>query len=170
MINLPQKETAQHWSVIANGCEVFGTTPKDLWESALLYFQWCDSSPLYKPDLLRAGAEAGTVVYIPIPRPYTVSGLCLHTGITRDYLFDIAKNRDALDWYMVATKIIEIIYTQKLEYSLAGIFSTAIAIKDLGIGNSNIDNNGSPVINIEVVEAPKLLVDERDVEIPKDKL
>jgi hypothetical protein len=159
--------TAQHWEVIAGGHEGFGTTPKELWEMALTYFQWCDASPIYKPELIRAGLEAGSVFSTPIPRPYTISGLCLHTGITRDWLYDIAKNKDAQEWYMVATKIIEIIYTQKLEYAITGVFNPVIAAKELGLGNDRTSDQGSPVINIEVVDdSPKLIDDERDVELP----
>lgn len=162
--------TNQHWEVIANGVSAAGIEAKDLWETALLYFQWCDANPIKKPELVRSGEKSGTIYHVPIPRPYTISGLCLQLGITREYLYDCAKSKNQNEFYIVATKIIDIIYTQKLEYSITGVFNPIISAKELGLNDNKLPDKGSPIIQIEVLEGPKLLTDERDIELPQDKI
>lgn len=166
---MANESTNQHWEVVANGvkCEILSA--RDLWGYALIYFQWCDANPIQKPELIRAGADSGQIYNVPIPRPYTIHGLCIHLGITREYLYSIANSKNMDDYKTAATKIIEIIYTQKLEYAMAGIFSAVVAAKELGLGNAAANVAQSPAINITVEEGPKLLKDERDVELPEDK-
>jgi len=163
------KSTNQHWEVIAQGLFASIETAKDLWENSLLYFQWCDANPIQKPEFVRSGSDAGTTYYVPIPRPYTIHGLCMHLGITREWLYDVSKQKERNDFYFVANRLVEIIYTQKLEYALTGIFSPVVAAKELGLNHTAKDGAGAPVINIEVQQGPGLLEDERDVDLPEDK-
>ncbi len=166
----PIKFTEQHWQVVANGIKAQIYDAKDLWEYALTYFQWCDSNPVQKPELIRSGADAGVVIYLPIPRPYTLSGLCIHLGITKEYMYSAAKSDTKNDFYFVANKLLEIIHTQKLEYTYAGVYSPVVAAKELGLHHMPPPERSSPVINITVEEGPKLLTDERDVDLPEDKI
>lgn len=165
-----RKTTNQHWEVIANGVNVRIDTARDLWENSLLYFQWCDANPIQKPEMIRSGADVGETYTIPMPRAYTVTGLCLHVGITRDYLYTVSNQKEKNEFFFIANKILEIIYTQKLEMTYAGVFSPVIASKELGLANEQKANPQTPVINIEVQEGPKLLSDERDVDLPEDKI
>jgi hypothetical protein len=161
--------TNQHWEVVANGIKAEIVEAKDLWELALVYFQWCDANPIQRPEMLRSGAEAGTIKYIPIPRPYTLSGLCIHLGLTKEYMYGVSKSEQKNDFYFVANKLLEIIHTQKLEYTYAGVYSPVVASKELGLQFLPSPEKQSPVINITVEEGPKLLADERDVDLPEDK-
>ena len=165
----PMKFTNQHWEVVAGGVNVQIVTAKDLWEAALIYFQWCDSNPVQKPELIRSGADAGNVVYVPIPRPYTLGGLCIHLNITKEYMYSAAKSDIKNDFFFVANKLLEIIHTQKLEYTYTGIYSQVVAAKELGLNHMAPPERSSPIINITVEQGPKLLTDERDVDLPEDK-
>jgi hypothetical protein len=134
--------------------------------------------------MMRSGADAGIVYYVPIPRPYTISGLCIHLGITKEYIYTVAKSDVKDDFYFVANKLLEIIHTQKLEYTYAGIYSPVVAAKELGLAHIAPPEKSSPVINITVEGGSAggsaggswdgssiipLLSDERDVELPEDK-
>ena len=158
-----------HWEVINKGTVGIGLTAEELRVAAVRYFIWCDNNPMYKPEMLKAGEKAGEIKDLPIPRPYTIPGLCLHLGITRNYLYEISKSKVQNDYWMVANKIIEIIYTQKLEMALAGIINPIVASKELGLTNQPVADKGSPVINIIVENGPKLLENENDVDLPDDK-
>jgi hypothetical protein len=161
--------TNQHWEIIASGIKAEIVEARDLWEHALLYFQWCDANPIQKPELLRSGVDSGKVVYVPIPRPYLLSGLCIHLGLTKEYMYGVAKSEVKNEFYFVANKLLEIIHTQKLEYTYAGVYSPVVAAKELGLHNMPSPEKENPVININVEQGPMLLTDERDVELPEDK-
>lgn len=168
MATQPQS-TVQHWEVIADGVHVKIESARDLWEHALGYFQWCDLNPIQKPEFIRSGADAGLVKHVPIPRPYTIHSMCLHLGLTREWLYDVSKQNEKNDFYFVANKILQIIYTQKLEYAMTGVFSPVVASRELGLHNNDKTPPGSPVIQIDVLPSPKLLTDERDVDLPETK-
>jgi hypothetical protein len=178
-MSLQNKFTEQHWQVVADGIKADIVSAKDLWEHALVFFQWCDGNPIYRPEMMRSGADAGIVYYVPIPRPYTISGLCIHLGITKEYIYTVAKSDVKDDFYFVANKLLEIIHTQKLEYTYAGVYSPVVAAKELGLAHIAPPEKSSPVINITVEGVSggsgdgssiiPLLSDERDVELPEDK-
>jgi hypothetical protein len=160
-------ETNQHWEVIANGVNCVIETAMDLWQQSLLYFQWCDANKVMKPQMINSGEHAGEVKYTPYPRPYTDVGLCLHLGLTREWLYDVANQKENNDFKAVAQKILQIIYTQKLEYAIVGIFNPVISSKILGLKDGGNNNNQSPIVQINVEPGPKLLEDERDVDLPE---
>ena len=169
---LPLKPTQSHWRYIfAKGVMAVGNTPEELWNAAIAYFSWCDENPIYRNEVIRSGKRTGDVIQVPIPRPYTINGLCLRLGITKEYLYSAAKSDTQNEFFFVAKNILEIIYTQKLELVYAGVYSPMVAIRDMSIGLGKADDSVTPQVVITVEgNAPKLLTNEADIEIPKDKI
>lgn len=170
MVENSMKMTAQHWEVVAGGINCKIDTAKDLWEYGMIYFQWCDANPMQKPELIRSGADAGKIIYLPIPRPYTDIGLCLHLGLTREWLYDVANQKENNDFKAAAQKLLQMIYTQKLEYAIVGIFSPVISAKVLGLKDNEKQNQQSPTVNITVEQGPKLLENEHDIDLPENEI
>lgn len=163
------KTGASHWEIVAKGIPIGANlTAQDIWESACKYFKWCDENPILKAELMRSGKNTGSIYSSPIQRPYLVGGLCLHLGITKEYLYDTAKSQEDNDFKIVALKILEIIYNQKLELGITGVYNSFIISKELGLDNDKGKDKGSPTINISVIaDSPKLLNNEQDIDITK---
>jgi len=162
--------TAKHWERIADArVSGIGHSPEDLWNAALAYFMWCDQNPIYKSELIRSGGDAGRVMQVPIERPYTVRGLCLHMGITMDYIFEVSRSRERSDYFFVIKTILDIIHTQVLEGTLTGIYSQVAAVKHLNLGRE-LEQKTNPIVQVNVIQGPGLLGNENEIEIPKDKM
>lgn len=151
--------TINHWVIKSQGV---GQTAEDLWNAACRYFMWCELSPVYKPML-----SNGEIVQMPIPRPFTLAGLCVHCGITAEYLQDVSRNRDANDFYFVAQRIVQVIYTQKLENGMAGVYNANIVRSELKLGDNNSATKLPAIIKITTIEnsAPPMLTNEQDAEM-----
>jgi hypothetical protein len=117
-----------------HGREKLFETPELLWQAAQEYFNWCDTHPWYKPEAVKGGDLAGTIMDVPTPRPYTISGLCIYLDASRSY-WNMFKGTDGLskDFLRVIGKIEEIIYTQKFEGASVGVFNSNIIARDLGL-------------------------------------
>lgn len=164
-----------HWQIILDRIEQqksgggkpvgYQMSAEDLWEEAIKYFHWCDQNPINRGELMRGGKKAGTVYNQKIQRPYTVMALCLHAGITPGYLYDCAKSKDDNPFYFVATNILSIIYAQKFELAVVGIYNPVMISNELGIGKDHKSEKGSANISITVDgSAPALLEDENDID------
>lgn len=165
----PQR-IVHHWEMMIDGVQAMNSTPEDLWQGSLKYFKWCDDHPIHKPEVLRSGIMAGKMIYVPTQRPYTISALCLHLGITREYIYDAINSDDQNAFSFVARRIVEIIHTQKLELAIAGVYNPIVVSKELGIGNEKQAGAKSSTINIEVTgSSPALLDNEADIDFPKLK-
>lgn len=163
--------TAKHWEKIADAkVNGIGQTAEDLWLSALAYFMWCDSNPIYKSELVKSGEHAGEIYSVPIDRPYTLRGLCLHMGITIDYLYEVAKGKEKNDFFFVVKTILDIVHTQVLEGALAGVYAQVATIKHLKLDKVDDATKPNPTVQINVIaNSPKLLTNEGDIDIPEDK-
>lgn len=160
-------KTAKHWERIADAkVNGIGHSPEDLWESAIAYFMWCDANPIYRHEVVKSGSDAGKIYDVPIDRPYTLRGLCMHMGITMEYLYEVSRSREKNDYFFVVKTILDIVHTQVLEGTLAGVYSQVAAVKHLNLGNDAVHDTNN-VVNINVIaDAPKLLTDESEIEIP----
>jgi hypothetical protein len=163
--------TTQHWTKVSNArINGIGYSAEDLWNEALAYFMWCDTNPIYKNELIRSGENAGQIFQVPIDRPYTLRGLCLHLGITVEYLYEVSRSNEKNEYFFVAKTILDIIHTQVLEGTLVGVYAQVAAVKHLGLGNPDGVNKPAPNININVIAtSPALLTNETEISIPEDK-
>lgn len=148
-----------------------GQTGEELWAAAVGYFMWCESKPIYKPELIRTGELAGTVTQIPFPRPFSLEALCIHLGVTSQYIRETAKNPNAKDFYFVAQRILQVIYTQVYEHAIVGIYNAPLVKAAHNIGENDSTGKLAAIVNIQVIEqnAPLMLTNEQDAEDEKSK-
>jgi len=125
-----------------------GNKPEDLWDDAVEYFMWCEANPIYKQEMIK---QTGDIVDIKYPRPFNLPALCLHCGITVQYMNDIARNSQAGEYHLVAQKILQVIYAQNFEYSMVGIFNANMTIRKLDLGREAEGGGSGATIHIEVV-------------------
>lgn len=156
--------TASTWERLVNGIYYTSNTPEELWKNAIAYFKWCDENSIIMGKSVGSGTQAGVTVTDTMPRPYTVKGLCLHCGVTEEWLASVkATPRSTNDFHMVVNKIMYIIDTQITEYALTGVFNPVFSYKILGM--DKVESAQQP-ITIEIVEgktAPQLANSEGQV-------
>lgn len=140
---------ANHWQIVKAGKVQVSNTAEGLWMQACDYFQWSDDNPVEYKRTLTSGKEAGTKVPIEAPRPYSIKALCLHCGITEEYLRDIRNSKDKNSmYYAVVSKIMYIIYVQNAELATVGVFNPIFTAKVL-----NLETDDTPVsaVRVEVI-------------------
>lgn len=143
----------EHWEILSSGLIKTPETAEQLWKAAVGYFRWCKDNPLQSDSMIRTGKDAGDVITVTKKRPFTVSGLCIHCGITEQYLKDICSIPEAGNgWYIVGERISMIIKTQILENALQNEFSAVISSKILALDNKE-DNMSNKPIKVEVVNS-----------------
>ena len=151
-----------NWEVVNGGDIVISNTPKELWDGACRYFAWCDMNPIVRKITLRAGKEAGRKVEEETQRPYTIKGLCLHCGIMEEYLREMRNLADKANlYYIVASKIMYVIYDQHQTLATVGVYNPIFTAKVL-----NMDNEDVPVsaIRIDIVTGlPELSTSENEI-------
>lgn len=145
-------EVDQHWQIVASGDIVVSNSPKELWDAACRYFKWCDEHPIVRKRTLTGGKYAGSKINEETARPYNVKALCLHCGIMEEYLRDCRGSTNKNDgYYIVASRILYIIYTQMAEQAIVGTYNPIFTAKML-----NMDNEDVPVKAIEITIVPGL--------------
>jgi predicted nucleic-acid-binding Zn-ribbon protein len=157
------KEANSHWRMIAYGDEVISHDARSLWANACKYFEHCDSTPILNKTTIKTGKEVGKVVTEEQPRLYTIKGLCLHCGITEEYLRDIRQGKDKTsEFYLVVSKVLYLIWVQNVEYAAVGQLNPIFISKLL-----NMDKPEELPVNnirIELVEGlPALAQSEADI-------
>jgi hypothetical protein len=155
-------EQDEHWKVIAGGGVVVSRTADDLWENAIAYFKWCDDHPIKSPKTVYVGRQAGAEITERYNRPYSVKGLCLHCGITEEYLRDIRAQKDRTSlYYLVISRILYIIYTQNYELAAVGVLNAQFISKALNMGGE--ETTPSP-IKVEILTGmPELSSSENEI-------
>ncbi len=140
---------AEHWQIVNLGGIMVGNTPEEIWRGACEFFKHCDSNPVTVKTTLKSGKEAGKVVLETHQRPYTIKGLCLHLGVTEEFLRDMRNVKDKSSlWYITISKIYYIIYTQAQEMGTLGIFNPIFTAKILNLDKEEVSNDK---IRIEVI-------------------
>lgn len=109
-----------------------------LTQAAFEYFEWVDTHPLYRYELLRGGEMAGQVVAVRMARPYTLAGFCLYCGVTTNYFHQMrqdAMQKDDKEMSNAMKMIDQTILTQKFEGAASGIFNANFIARDLGMAD-----------------------------------
>jgi hypothetical protein len=145
----------QFWKLRSeHGRDKLFASPELLWEAATEYFNWVDSHPWYKVEAVKSGDLAGTLMKIPMVRPYTLSGFQLYIGSSESYWRDFKKANHA-DFSSVIAEIENAMTTQKFEGAAVGAFNANIISRDLGLrDNLGIsDPHGKPL-----AAAPSMII------------
>lgn len=117
------------------------STPNELWDDALRYFEWCDNNPVdgsvivtrYKKEK-RGGHKELKMQDMQnnVDRPYTIFGLCAFTGITDWPNFKI-YNMEREGFRDVIRTIENVIASQQIDGALTGLFRENLASRLNGI-------------------------------------
>lgn len=114
--------------------ETIGRKPKfetaeEMWSACQRYFDWVESNPLYEQKCIGCRGEV-VKAQVSKMRAMTVTGLCIHLGMTFETWSQYRKKPD----FSEVTKYVEeIIRTQKFEGAAAGLFNANIIARDLGL-------------------------------------
>lgn len=102
--------------------------PKELWDAASEYFQWCVDNPLIEVDFRGKWLQR---VELPKWRVFTWEGLELYVGCysLRQYKKDEAYS----EFSQVIDEIERVIYSNKFEGAAAGFLNANIISRDLGL-------------------------------------
>jgi len=123
--------------------------PNELLESFSKYYQWNEANPWFRHTLVQ---KTGFVEKIPIGRPLSVGGFCLHAGMAPNTYYQYTKHPE----YLSVCEIIKTaIYTNKYEGAAVGAFSAAVMIRDLGLADSvshTVEDNRKSVSELFPVE------------------
>lgn len=103
------------------------------------YFQWVDDNPWYKSEAVKSGELAGTLIKVPVSRPYSEIGFCAFHNLGEKYLRELAKSLedktepDHIKLSAVLTQARARCYAQKFEGAAVGAFNANIIARDLGL-------------------------------------
>lgn len=123
--------------------------PHELLEAFGKYYKWNEDNPWYRHTLVQ---KTGETTAIPIGRPMSIGGFCLHAGISVSTYYQYSKEVEYLE---VMELIKTAIYTNKYEGASVGIFSAAVMIRDLGLADTVshvVDDNRKKVSELFPVE------------------
>lgn len=102
------------------------SSPDELWDKAIEYFEWCDNNPLKSYEW---NGKDPVKCELEKMRAYTWSGLEYYLGINslREYKTTYE------DFSHVVSRIEKVLYTQKFEGAAAGLLNPNIIARDLGL-------------------------------------
>lgn len=127
-------------------------SPELLLKAACEYFDWCDCNTWFKHEAVKSGAECGRIIDIPLPRPYSLSGLCVYLGCSRDSLYQFKQNCST-QFSEIIEQIEDMIETQQFEGAAVGVFNSSIIARKQGLGEqTDITSNGKTIFRIEVLD------------------
>lgn len=147
-----------------HGRDKLFASPKDLWEAACEYFQWCEDNPLLEAEQVKSNSlkldknDDGKLVAVPnlieLPkmRAFTLQGLCLYLGTNTKYFNDFedglkGKDDDLSNGFSeIITRIRDVIYNQKFTGAAAGFLNPNIIARDLGLSDKQDITSGGEKI------------------------
>lgn len=153
----------QFWKIRSkHGRDKIFSSPNILWEEACNYFEWCDNNPiksertnaylLTEGDKSRQNKQVQTEIH---KRPYTWGGLEIFLDI--DSFRHYKTNKKYKEFFQVINKIDKIIYTQKFEGAVVGIFNHNIIARDLKLVDvQETKKTGKVQLNIKHVRDNEL--------------
>lgn len=155
----------EHWKIVNSGATTISNTPEQLWEAAIDYFRWCDENPIKAKKTIASGKVGGSKVEVEFKRPYTIEGLCLHTGMSRRYIDDLKQGSDKNNlWFQTMEKILYVIYTDNLEGALVDLYNPIMVSKVLGMDKTDKQDDDRPV-KVEILDSrsQNLAISENEV-------
>lgn len=120
-------------------------SPEHLWDSAVEYFEWVESNPIWANKVTQ---YQGVPVDMPVAkmRAMTVGAMCIFLDITHQAWLNYCEREDFIE---VTSKIKQIIYSQKLEGAAADELNANIIARELGLKDASTQEfsgpNGGPI-------------------------
>jgi len=123
-------------------------SPIELWEKALEYFEWEDGQELN--EVKGVGFQGDySLQDIPHKPPYTIQGLCIYCNLSSSSLFDYSKRPEYSE---VIGLVKEIIFKQKFNGAVVGLYNANIIARDLGLKDKVDVTTNDESINTNVDE------------------
>ncbi len=121
-----------------HGRDKIFATPNLMWEAAAEFFKWCEDNPIKDP---RSFGQR------KIQRPFTIQGLVSHFDCNVNYLQQFedglkpSEKEIDKDFSLIISRIREIIYRQKFENAVIGVYNPLIISRDLGQSEKTENKN-----------------------------
>lgn len=136
----PGKEDPGYWDEMRKKSSVFRTsvpqkhikTPEQMWKYACEYFEWCNRHKLKKVEYIKSGAAAGTTITIKLPRAYTWQGFQTFL-IEKNMIKNVKMYFEYPEFKEVMNVIASVMFSQKYEYALIGVFNPNLVARELGL-------------------------------------
>jgi hypothetical protein len=146
----------QFWKARAkHGRDKIFSTPADLWNAAVEYFEWVEANPL-KKAIVYQGEVTGEE---DLMRAMTMDGLSIFLDCDIETLHNYATKEEYKEFFGVSKRIRKVVDTQKFEGASAGLLNPTIIARDLGLKDSTTNEhtggNGGPI----VTEVRRTIVD-----------
>lgn len=138
----------QFWKLRSkHGREKLFTTPELLWEAACEYFQWCEDNPIIAED------NKGTknVNEVKFNRPFTLKGFAIFCDASEHWFIEFEKTAGK-DFLYIIRKIRDIIYNQKLEGAIIGLYNANIVARELGLSENINQNLNVPTLPTVIIK------------------
>jgi hypothetical protein len=149
-----------HWDLVDWNSIQVAATPQQLWDKMRMYFKTSDLNPIVIPRTVLNGRNAGQEVSEKRIRPYSVKALCMHCGITEEYINDVLQGPDS-EWKTVLKTGLMIVWTQIYEMGMLGEFSPIFAAKAIAMDK---EDTGPQKVMIEYVgDLPPLAKSENEI-------
>jgi hypothetical protein len=141
---MPAPKGNKFWEARAkHGRERIFSTPDDLWNAAIEYFNWVEENPLYEDELVKyqGAAEHESVAKM---RAMTDIGFCNFVQCDLQTLDNYGSKIGYEDFFGVVSRIKSIIRQQKFEGAAANMLNPNIIARDLGLKDeSKVDSTSS---------------------------
>ena len=148
-----------------NGKELIYDSPEKFLSEATGYFKWCDDNPWNKKEPIKSGARIGEVIEVPVPRPYTIEGLCVHIGICVKTFYNYENRKE---FSPIISHIREVVRQNQIEGAIIGIYNANIISRILGYADKQ-EPVANEATNILVIESSSPKTKE-NIEIIKERL
>ena len=150
----------------------FIKTPQIYWELACDYFQKIDDSPVLVSKPVMGGEHVGTIINLPLHRPYTWRAFYVFLQIRGYGMCDKYRyNQGNLynDFIEVVAIVDNIIRNRKFEGAAINIFKDSVIMRDLDMKVDFVEDpeTHKPMINIYST-APPLASNENEVSLKKN--
>jgi hypothetical protein len=148
----------QFWKVrSSHGRAPIFASPDDLWSACCEYFEWVESNPLWEDKLV---TFQGAATHEPVAkmRAMTLEGLYIFLDIDRT-TWDLYRSRQ--DFIPVASRVDQIIRTQKFQGAAADLLNPNIIARDLGLAEKS-ELSGKDGAPIQIQQVRRVIVDPTD--------
>ena len=127
----------EFWKLVKNPGRPTIYKPDELWKKAVEYFTWVNKNPLYEQKVFGTGLS----MKVPKMRAMTEMAFCLFAGISHDTFLNYKSNKEPYkDFFVVSSKISQVIYCQKFEGAAAEFLNANIIARDLGLSEKTDHN------------------------------
>lgn len=143
----------------SHGRKPLFSTPDDLWNAAVEYFEWTADNPLEEAIVYQGELNENKAK--PLMRAMTLEALWIFLDISDSSWYDYEAKED---FSGVTKQIKQIIRVQKFQGASAGLLNPNIIARDLGLADKSelTGKNGGPIESSVTINFTPVSSDKRD--------